>query len=441
MDRVINYLTNELKLSKGDIIVLANSAGPDSMCLLNILLSLRKKYDLKIICAHVNHNVREESKAEKNFLEKYCEDNNVLFESMIIEHYSDDNFHNEARKIRYNFFEEVVKKYDAKYLMTAHHGDDLVETILMRIVRGSTLKGYSGFEKEIDNGSYKLVRPLIFITKDEAKAYDDENNIPYAIDKSNFKEKYTRNRYRMKVLPFLKNEDPYVHDKFIKFSETLQEYDRFINKEINKYIKKVYIDGDILLEEYYKLDDLLKKKIIYYVLEDVYKDNLMIINDKHVKLIMELANSKRANAKICMPKGIEVYKTYEKLDFTKEIKDIVSYEVELDKFVKLPNNHTIEVVQEVESNNNNVCRLLSSEIAFPLYVRTRTLGDKMLLKKIDGYRKLKDIFIDAKVPKNDRDNWPIVVDSKGKIIWIPGIKKSKFTKLKNEKYDIILKYD
>ena len=441
MNNVINFLIKDLKLTKGDVIVVANSGGPDSMCLLNVLLSLRDKYDLKIISAHVNHNVRIESKDEKIFLENYCNDHNVIFESMTIEHYSDDNFHNEARKIRYRFFEEVVKKYDAKYLMTAHHGDDLIETVMMRIVRGSTLKGYSGFEKIIDNDSYKIVRPLVFITKEEAKEYDEKNNIPYVVDKSNFKDKYTRNRYRMKVLPFLKEEDALVHEKFLKFSETLQEYDEFINKEIQRNINKVYVDGDINLEKYFELDPLIQKKIIYYVLEDVYKDNLMIINDKHVKLIMDLANSKKPNAKICLPRGIEVYKTYDKLDFTNEIKEVLSYELELDKFVKLPNKHSIEVVKEEESNNNNVCRLAMDEVSFPLYVRTRRLGDKMLLKKLDGYRKVKDIFIDAKVPKKDRDLWPVVVDSKGKIIWIPGIKKSKFTKLKNEKYDIILKYN
>ena len=441
MNEVVNFLVKDLKLIKGDTIVIANSGGPDSMYLLNVLLSLREKYDLKLICAHVNHNVREESKDEKIFLENYCNDHNVLFESMVIEHYGDDNFHNAARKIRYNFFDDIVRKYSAKYLMTAHHGDDLIETILMRIVRGSTLKGYSGFDKIVDNGSYKIVRPLVFLTKEEIKTYDEENNIPYVTDKSNFKGKYTRNRYRMKVLPFLKEEDKNVHEKFLKFSETLLEYDNFINNEINRSIKKVYIDGDILLDEYLKLDELIQKKIIYYILEDVYKDNLMVINDRHVKLIMSLAYSKKPNAKVCLPRGIEVIKTYEKLDFVNEIKDVVSYEMELDKYASLPNKHTIEVVKEEEYNNNNVCRIDSNEVSFPLYVRTRRIGDKMLLKKMDGYRKIKDIFIDAKVPKRDRDSWPIVVDSKGRVIWVPGIKKSKFTKLKNENHDIILKYN
>lgn len=441
MKKVIDFLLKEVGLKDNDTIVLGNSGGPDSMCLFSILLDIKKNININIVCAHVNHNVRSESDSEQEFLMNYCNDHGIVFEAMKIERYGDDNFHNQARKIRYNFFNDLIKKYDANYLMTAHHGDDLIETILMRIVRGSTLKGYSGFNKIVDNSTYKTVRPLIFLTKEEIKEYDDKNKIPYVIDKSNFKGKYTRNRYRQNILPFLKQEDSKVHEKFIKFSETLEEYDEFINKEIKKYINKVYKDHKIDINCYNELDILIKKKIIYYILEDIYKEDLMTINDRHVKLIMDLLNSKRANARVCLPHNVEVYKSYNEVFFSKEIKEIINYEIELIKFANLPNGHRLEVVDEIESNNNNVCRIDSSEVVFPLYVRTRKLGDKMFLKKIEGYKKVKDIFIDCKVPVNERDKWPIVVDSKDKIIWIPGIKKSKFTKLKNEKYDIIIRYN
>lgn len=441
MDRVLDYLENTIKLQKNDIIVLGNSGGPDSMFLLNALIMLRKKLDLKIICAHVNHNVRIESDSEQVFLNNYCNENNVLFESMKIENYGDDNFHNQARNIRYNFFEDIVRKYNAKYLMTAHHGDDLIETIIMRIVRGSTLKGYSGFDKVIDNGDYKVVRPLIFLTKDYIKEYDDNNNIPYVIDKSNFKEKYTRNRYRLKMLPFLKEEEKNVHAKFLKFSETLLEYDRFICNEIKKTINKVYKDNTIDINKFLELDNLIQRKVIEYILEDIYKEDLMIINDKHINLILELIKSKKANSTICLPHNIDVSKNYNYLSFSKEIKEVIDYNIELTNINKLPNNHFIKIVSEEESNNNYVCRLDTSEVKLPLYIRTRKLGDKMYLKKLNGSKKIKDIFIDCKVSSKERDTWPIVVDSEDKIIWIPGIKKSKYTKLKNEKYDIIIKYE
>ena len=440
MDKVINYLENIIKLKNGDTIVIGNSGGPDSMFLFTALLKLREKYNLKIICAHVNHNVRKESDSELEFLMDYCNKQNVPFESMKIEKYSDDNFESQARTIRYNFFEDLVKKYDAKYLMTAHHGDDLIETVLMRIVRGSTLKGYSGFDKVVDNGFYKTVRPLVFLTKDYIQKYDDDNKIPYVIDKTNFDDNHTRNRYRQVVLPFLKKEDKNVHEKFIKFNETLEEYDRFINQEIKKQINKVYYDDKIDIIKFKELDSLIQKKIITSILEEIYKEDLTIINDKHVKLIDDLIKSNRANATINLPHNVNVIKSYNFVKITKEVKEVIDYNVELSKFVKLPNGHTIEEVSDEESNNNFVARIDTSDVKLPLYVRTRQLGDKMYLKKVEGSTKLKDIFIDCKVPVLERDIWPVVVDSEGKIIWIPGVKKSKYTKLKNEKYDIIYKY-
>ena len=441
MHKVIDYLNKEIKLKNGDIIILGNSFGPDSMALLDILLKMSKKIDLAIIVAHVNHNVRSESIEEKRRLEAFCNEKKLIFETMTIEQYGDDNFENEARNIRYNFFEDLVRKYNANYLFTAHHGDDLIETILMRIVRGSTLKGYSGFSKVVDMNNYKIVRPLVFVTKDEIIEYDKNNDIPYAIDQTNLKDHHTRNRYRHVILPFLKSEDPNVHEKFIKFSNTLLEYDNYINKEINKSISKVYKDKTLQISKYLELDPLIQKKIIYRILEDIYKDDLMIINDNHVKLIKMLIKSKKANAYIYLPNNIKAVKTYDIITISNSVKESVNYEIELLDYVNLPNGHSIEKIDSAMSNDNNICRISNSDIVYPLYVRTRKYGDRMQLKKINGSRRIKDIFIDKKIPIAERDIWPIVVDSCDKIIWIPGIKKSKFTKQKNENYDIILKYD
>ena len=189
MKEVYNFLLNKVKLTKEDVIVAGVSAGPDSMALLYILEDIRKKIPFKIIVAHINHNLRKESEEEASFLKEYCLAHNIIFEYMKIEEYGDDNFHNEARNIRYRFYDELINKYHANYLMTGHHGDDLMETILMRLTRGSTLRGYSGFSSIIDKGNYQIIRPLIFVTKKDLENFDKENNIPYRIDKSNFKDK------------------------------------------------------------------------------------------------------------------------------------------------------------------------------------------------------------------------------------------------------------
>ncbi len=441
MDRVFDYLINEVKLQNDDIIVIGCSGGPDSMALMHVLEKIREKKKLLLICAHVNHNVRKESKQEEQFLKEYCEQHNIIFEAMTIEKYGDDNFHNESRKIRYQFFEELINKYQANYLMTAHHGDDLIETILMRIVRGSTLKGYSGFEKRVDKFNYSLIRPLIFVTKDVLLTFDKENNIPFVVDSSNFKNKYTRNRYRMEVLPFLKKEDPMVHEKFMKFSDILIEYNNYLNKELAKKINNIYHDDVIDINKFLSEDYLIQKKIMFYILENKYTDDLNQINMNHVSNIIKLMQSKRPNGIINLPGNYKAMKEYNILKITQDIEYINDYEIELNECVELPNRHYIKFVKDENNNDNNVCRLLSQEISLPLYVRTRHLGDKMLLKKINGTKKLKDIFIDAKIAKDLRDSWPVVIDSKGNILWIPGIKKSKFSKQKDETYDIILKYN
>lgn len=436
---MINIEKN-FEFKKNDKIVVGCSTGPDSMALVDMLLKIRDKYDLNIIIAHVNHNVRKESYEEAEFIKNYCLENNLIFEAMTIEEYGDDNFHNEARNIRYNFFENIVYKYGANYLMTAHHGDDLMETILMRIVRGSNLNGYSGFKPIVDMDNYKIVRPLVTYTKKELEDYDIENNVKYYIDSSNSKDKYTRNRFRKYMLPFLKSEDKDVHLKFLKFSKSLEDAYRFIDKTKNNAIKRCIIDDKIMIDKFLLEDEFIQREILYYILSDFYQDDLILIGDRHIDNILKLINSNRANAYINLPNDVLAKKTYNIFEIKRDTNVITGYEIEFDKIALLPNNHTIERVDSISGNSNNVCRINSKDIVLPLIVRTRKIGDRIMVKGLEGTKKVKDIFIDKKISVDDRDSWPIVLDSKGRVIWIPGIKKSKFDKKINEDYDIILSY-
>ena len=433
-------IENEFLFNKGDRIVIGCSSGPDSMALVDMLLKIRNKYELVLIVAHVNHNVRDESVIEEEYLRKYCEENNLVFEAMTIEDYGDDNFHNEARNIRYNFFENIVYKYEANYLMTAHHADDLMETILMRIVRGSNLVGYSGFKKIVEHDRYTIVRPLLNYTKQELEEYDKVNNVKYYVDSSNEQDKYTRNRYRKYILPFLKKEDPLVHKKFIKFSNTLDDTGKFINKLRDRALKRVMDDDKVLIDKFILEDEYIQKEILYYLLSEFYQDDLILLGDRHIDLILKLILSKKANSYINLPNDVVAVINYNYFELIRDVDDISSYEIEFDNYAMLPNNHRIERISETSDNSNNICRLDSSEIVLPLIVRTRKIGDKISVKGLDGSKKVKDIFIDNKISLKDRDVWPIVVDSVGNVVWIPGIKKSKFDKKKTDSYDIILKY-
>ena len=427
-----------LKISENENVVCAISGGPDSMCLLDLLVKLKNKYKFNIVCAHVNHNMRIESDEEEVFVKKYCLDNDVIFEYMKITNYNDDNFHACARNIRYDFFETLIKKYNSKFLFTAHHGDDLMETVLMRIMRGSTLKGYGGFSRISNKNNYKVVRPLITLTKKEIEEYDIENNIPYAIDKSNFKDVYTRNRYRKYILPKLKDENKNAHIKFYNFSEYLIEAGNYFEKLSKNICDEIYVNKKLDIIKFKSYEHIIQIYIIYNILESIYKDNIDKINSKHVYNIINLINNKN-NGYISLPnkKGIKEYNYFYIRDLNKNnyidliIKDKVN----------LPNGKSIEIVNNSNQTDNFVIYLNSSDILLPLHIRYRKNGDKMKVKNMNNYKKINDIFINEKIPRDERDTYPIVVDSKNEIIWLPGLKKSHFDSQKSGKYDIILKYN
>ena len=141
-----------------------------------------------------------------------------------------------------------------------------------------------------------------------------------------------------------------------------------------------------------------------------------------------------------LPNEILAIKSYDYFYLCRETDELTAYEIEFSKYAELPNKHKISLIDDVSDNSNFICRLSSDEVSLPLIIRTRKLGDKMEVKGLNGKKKVKDIFIDKKIDIRDRDLWPIVVDSLGRIVWIPGIKKSKFDKSKKENYDIIMKY-
>ena len=435
LDDILKKLDKTIK--ENETLITATSGGPDSMALLSLLIKLSKTKKITIICAHVNHNLRKESQEEAIMVEKYANENNLIFEKMEINHY-EGNTENYARTQRYNFFEKLIKKYNATYLLTAHHGDDLTETILMRMVRGSSLKGYSGFQEITDKETYKIYRPLITKTKDELLNYVKTNNIPYAVDKTNFSEEYTRNRYRLNILPILKKENKSVHLKFLKFSETLKLYDDHINKEANEKLNKVYQNNNLNLKLFENEDELIKRKILYQILNNLYYKNISLITDNHVELILNIIESSRPNLKINLPSKVLVIKNYQNLYFTQNT-EIKSYSFTFEDKVILPNDKIL-IKEETEDTSNYTIRLNSKELSLPLIVRTRQNGDKMEIKNLNGHKKIKDIFIDEKISETARNSWPILTDQNNQIIWLPGLKKSKFDKQKHENYDIIIRY-
>lgn len=434
MDLVYNFLKSlDLNNSK---IVLGVSSGPDSMCLLNILCDLKKYYNLEIIVAHVNHKKRVESDEEEHFLEDYCKTRHIIFEKYILNDYQKGNFESFARNKRYEFFTKLVNKYQANYLMTAHHGDDLIETILMRLVRGSNLKGYQGISLITNCSNYKLVRPLLYVNKTDILEYVKDNNIPYRIDKTNYLDDYTRNRYRNHIINFLHEENESVQLKFLKFENTLEEANNYIDNSVNKAYNECYLNKILELKLFLEYDIFIQKLVIEKIFKEIYKD-LSNISDKHTKLVLDLINNSKTCLSISLPQGIILRKEYGYLYFLVHTNNKFDYKYELKDGLVLENGFkfTTNVLLE---NGNDTLHINSSDVKMPLYVRNRKDGDFIELKG-SGKRKIKDIFIDYKIKKEERDNYPIVVDSLDRVIWIPKLKKSKYDVQNRELCDIIFK--
>lgn len=432
MDCVDRFI-DSISIDSEDYIVVACSGGPDSMFLLHLLWE--KNY--KIVCAHVNHKVRKISDDEYEFVKKYCEDHNIIFEGTEINEYSDDNFHDYARNFRYNYFESILKKYNSNLLFTAHHGDDLIETILMRLVRGSSLKGYAGFRSIVKKDNYRIIRPLIFLTKNEIEEKAKELNIPYVIDESNLEDHYTRNRYRHVVLPFLKSEEPNVHTKFLNFSNTIYEVSDYLNREVNKYKEEMYHNNVLNLKEFIKLDRLIERLLLESIISDWYPDDLFLINNNHIDAIFKMINNDKKNATLALPSNVYVIREYDKLIITRDNKAFEDIDVIFNDIYESEIG-TIKIVDDSTDNSNYTIRLNSKDIKLPLHIINRTDGLKMNVKNMVGSKKINDIFIDMKISKSKRDIWPILVDDEDKVIWIPGLKKSNLDVVNCKDYDIII---
>ena len=436
-----SYLYLKKLLKENDTIVIGVSTGPDSMCLLSLLEKIKEEIKINIIVAHVNHHVRKESEIEEKYIKEYCSNHNLICEVAHLKPVK-NNFEAEAHRFRYTFFKKLIAKYNANYLMTAHHGDDLVETVIMREIRGSSLKGYAGIAMSTLHENYILVRPLLFYTKDNILEYAKENNIKYFIDNTNFLDNHLRNRIRKDILPLLKKENPNVHLKYLQYSEELLASDKVLQNLTNEIIKKVYNNNRLIIPAFLNQNQVIQERIIKLILKELYQDNIDIITNTQVQNIIALINRTKPNETLLLPNNFIVEKKYNELIFSKKATKQVQIDTKKHKLkdVNNYNNQVIKIVGSSSDTSNFTTRLNSSELSLPLYIRTRTTGDKMTIKNMTGTKKIKDIFIDSKIPLSKRNSWLLVCDSDDNVIWLPGLKKSKFDKEINEKYDIILMF-
>lgn len=434
MKEVIKYIEN-LKIKENENVICAVSGGPDSMALLLILKSLKDLYHFNIIVAHVNHHLRKESDKEERYIRDFCEQKGLIFE--IYDYFPRDlkNLEAKARQARYEFFEKLIDKYNSKYLFTAHHSDDLIETILMKLVRGSTTNGYTGFKIEDKRDNYSLYRPLLLADKNQILKYLKDNKQKYFIDKTNKISLFTRNRYRLKIIPLLRKENPNINNSFLDYSLAIDEMNIYIDKKVDEIYNNIVLNNKINLEKFNNEDIVIKKKILERFLEEEYQSDIVEINKRHINLILSITDDYSGKKTIDMPFNKVIVREYKELYFYKENHYIKNEEI-LDKN-KVFNMFKIYLDKDGNLDNNFVMRLSKKDVKLPLIIRTYKDDDTIFLNNL-GTKKVKDIFKDSKVKEDIRKYYPIITDSNNKIIFIPGIKKSNLLKKKTDKYDIII---
>jgi tRNA(Ile)-lysidine synthase len=242
------------------------------------------------------------------------------------------------------------------------------------------------------------------------------------------------------VLPILKEEDKNVHLKFLKYHKVAQSYYDYINSKVYEIIEDIVKDNTMNLDKFNTLDEFMKDKVLEEVIRPYYPDDLYLINDNHINEILKMINSDKPNIELVLPNNFIVKREYNKLIFNTNSSTSEEYDYELIDEVETPYGLIKLIESDDKDTSNNIIRINSKDIKFPLHVRTKKDGDKISVKNMDGSKKVSDIFIDNKVSKEVRNNYPIVVDSDNNVVFIPGIKKSKYDIPTNEEYDIIIKY-
>ncbi|MBT2637454.1 tRNA lysidine(34) synthetase TilS [Bacillus sp. ISL-39] len=417
------------------------SGGPDSLALLHFLSGQRERNSLKIVAVHVDHMFRgEESYQDALFVKDFCEKRGIPFEMKRIDvpsYMRETGLSSQqaARACRYGFFEQVMEKHHLQYLALGHHGDDQVETVLMRLTRGSSGKARAGMPFMREFGPFTVFRPFLCLAKEELEEYCSVNLLEPRIDPSNEKTYYSRNRFRITVLPFLKEENPAVHEHFQRFAEELQMDEEYLieltSEELNKVMKKEDKKISISIRSFQEMPMPLQRRGIKLILNYLYNDRPASLSAIHIEKIFSIIRNPHPSGTLDFPGGLRIIRSYGNCHFELNPPERQSYRFELsgpDQLV-LPNGNAIDAqllngAHDKEFSNNDRFTVDLEQTGTPLIIRTRQNGDRMSLKGMDGSRKVKDIFIDMKTPLAQRDEWPIVTDSEGRILWLPGLKKS-----------------
>lgn len=458
--KVIKTIKNYEMIEEGDKIILAVSGGPDSICLLDILNQIKVQLNISLIVAHVHHSIRgKEANIEARFVRLKSCHLKLPFEQLTVsvpEIAREKNLSIEqaGRIVRYQFFQKLLRKFQAQKIALGHHADDQVETMLMRIIRGCGLRGLRGIPPK--RGCF--IRPLIECTRAEIEAYCKRRNISYCLDSSNKEPKYLRNKIRQQLIPLLKKEyNPALSKNLLQLQTIINdEFDFWEEITDNYYVKtlKKKTNNNIILD-ISKLREFptgIQRLIIRRTLRHL-KMFLEDIQFNHIEAIRLLSLDERGEKNLELPGRIKVTKSYQDLIFgvtdnmligeRKKILPLFEQELALDQeneitnlnikiIIKLYECKNIDFEKKVYKVNKNETYLDYDLLHFPLKIRNRRPGDRFQPLNSNFFKKVKSYFIDQKIARHKRDQIGLVVDNSNRIVWIAGFHTDNRFKVTNK---------
>jgi len=413
IEKVRNYIKENRLLDPEDRVIVGFSGGMDSVTLLDVLLSL----GYHCVAAHCNFHLRgEESERDAAFVKQWCEHIGVEMVSVDFDTYRYATTHKisiemAARELRYEWFEDMRKQHHANVIAVAHHRDDLVETVLLNLIRGTGIRGLTGISPK--NNS--IVRPLLCVSRDEIEAYVDDRKLPFIFDSSNSDDVFVRNFLRLNIMPLLEKINPSVKNAMYRTARHVGEAKKIYDYYVETQKKAIFVDNQIDIE---KLKATLSPAVMLFeiltplgfnasVIEDIsqrldstpgkvfYSDNYRLIKDRSKLILEKIADKKLQQEEYTIDK------------VSQEITDPIRLKISF-----LSGYTTI----------NKDPRFLyadADKLSFPLTLRKWQSGDWFVPFGMRGRKKLSDFFTDRKFSLADKENaW--VLSSGENIVWIVG---------------------
>ncbi|WP_234117043.1 tRNA lysidine(34) synthetase TilS [Clostridium hydrogenum] len=452
INKVINTIIKNNMFNKGDRVVVAVSGGPDSICLLDLLYKLKSRFEIQICAAHVNHCLRgKEADEDERYVEDFCKELNIKFFCKKVDVNliaSEKKLSSEmaGREVRYNFFEEVKEKFNANKIAIAHNANDNAETMLMRIIRGTGLSGMVGI-KAIRDGYF--VRPLIEISRQEIEDYCIENRITPRIDKTNNERLYSRNKIRLDLIPYIKsnfNED--IISALNRLGDLIKVDDDYLQKKsYEKYNNYCCFDGKniIINKDAFSEHEAILSRIIRKAVYDL-NGSTYNLEKKHIDDIIYLQKI-GTGKKLNLPNKIVISNNYGDICLHVKNEDIIKnesiYNVDIEEAGEIKYQdikikcELLYNKDEIKVKSDRYTKYFDADkTGKNMSIRCRREGDRFMPLGMKSYKKLKDIFINLKIPRDDRNNIPMVC-FEDEIGWIIGYKVSEKFKIDDKTQKIL----